>query len=284
MSVLMSDEAVIQRVLDHAEARTTDLGDDVWREPVEHYTSEARLADELELFRRMPMVYCPSAALPEPGSYLARTHAGAPLLAVRGSDGEVRVFHNACRHRGMMLAEGQGKARGGFVCRYHAWAYGLDGALRGMAGTDGFPGVDPAEHGLKQVDAVERGGFVFVTLAPPVSDGALENLPDILTPDQVKVLAWSAREVAAEEALSMGLVSAISEDAEASAMDMAIACAQRSPDAVRGIKRLVNEAWSMSEGDGLRLEAKIQGGVIGRPNQIEAVMANREQRDPEFLD
>ena len=185
MSVLLSDEAVIARVLDHAQARSTDLGDSVWREPVSHYTSEARLEQELALFQRMPMVYCPSAALPETGSYLARTHAGVPLLAVRGEDNQVRVFHNACRHRGMMLAEGEGKIKGGFVCRYHAWAYGLDGSLRSMAGPHGFPGVVAAEHGLKPVVAEERSGFVFVTVKPPVSDGALAELPEIVAPEQV---------------------------------------------------------------------------------------------------
>ena len=87
MSALLSDEAIIERVLHHAESKSTDLGDSVWREPVSNYTSEARLKQEVALFQRMPMVYCPSAALPEAGSYLARTHAGAPLLAVRGEDG-----------------------------------------------------------------------------------------------------------------------------------------------------------------------------------------------------
>lgn len=184
MAVLMSDDAVIERVLEHATAKTTDLGERVWREPVEHYLSQDRFDLEVELFKRLPMVYCPSAALPEPGSYLARTHAGAPLLVVRGSDGVVRAFHNACRHRGMMLAEGQGQVKGGFVCRYHAWAYGLDGALRSMAGPEGFPGVDAAEHGLTPVAVEERGGFVFVTLEEAVGLGALESLPQIITDDQ----------------------------------------------------------------------------------------------------
>jgi len=58
MAELMSDTEVIQRVLDHATARTTDLGDDVWREPVENYRSQERFDLEMELFKRLPMVYC----------------------------------------------------------------------------------------------------------------------------------------------------------------------------------------------------------------------------------
>ena len=48
--VLMSDVEVIQRVLDHARSKTTDLGDTVWREPVENYRSQERFELELELF------------------------------------------------------------------------------------------------------------------------------------------------------------------------------------------------------------------------------------------
>ncbi|MEZ5658085.1 MAG: SRPBCC family protein [Burkholderiaceae bacterium] len=185
MSKPLSDQAVIRQVLAHVDARTTDLGDTVWREPVENYRSAARFAREQALFRHMPTVFCPLAALPEPGSYFARTHAGMPLIAVRGQDHVVRVFHNACRHRGMMLAEGHGKARGGFVCRYHAWSFGLDGALKRVAGgIEGFPGLNPAEHGLTPVAAREHAGLLFITPGAPVSEGALVNLPQVVTEDQ----------------------------------------------------------------------------------------------------
>ncbi|MDT9110839.1 Rieske 2Fe-2S domain-containing protein, partial [Escherichia coli] len=89
------------RILDHIDNETTDLGETCWREPVANYRSPARLDLELErVFRRTPTPFCPSAALLEPGSYVARDAAGVPLLAVRGVDGNVRVFRNACRHRG----------------------------------------------------------------------------------------------------------------------------------------------------------------------------------------
>ncbi|MGH1357151.1 MAG: aromatic ring-hydroxylating oxygenase subunit alpha [Burkholderiaceae bacterium] len=183
---LLNDIDLIQRVFDHIDARSTDLGDQVWREPVQFYRCEERFQQEMDLFARLPTVFCPSAALAEAGSYVARSVAGMPLLAVRGDDGVVRTFHNACRHRGMMLAEGQGQVRGGFVCRYHAWAYGLEGELKRIAGgIEGFPGLDPTEHGLKPVTTVERSGLVFVTPKSPVADGALSALPEIIAPDQV---------------------------------------------------------------------------------------------------
>jgi len=117
------------------------------------------------VFRRQPTLFCPSAALPDPGSYLARDAAGTALLAVRGRDGRVRVFRNACRHRGVQVAEGEG-CRTAFVCPYHQWVYGLDGCLR-SARLDIFvrrfqlsrkEASRPRGHWKSQLDAISRIG------------------------------------------------------------------------------------------------------------------------------
>jgi phenylpropionate dioxygenase-like ring-hydroxylating dioxygenase large terminal subunit len=185
MSALLSDAELIDRILAHVDGKTTDKGTVVWREPVANYTSPERFAAEIEVLRRVPMAFCPSAALPEPGSYIARTTVGTPLLVARGNDGVVRGFRNACRHRGMTLEEGEGCKRA-FTCPYHAWTYGLDGTLRHIPGEDGFPGLDKDAHGLVPVAAVEeKGGLVFVTQDKPLSDGALPNVPDLLPPDYI---------------------------------------------------------------------------------------------------
>jgi len=134
--------------------------------------------------RRVPMAFCPSAALPEAGSYVARTTVGTPLLVVRGADGVVRGFRNACRHRGMKLEEGEGCKRA-FSCPYHAWTYGLDGTLRHIPGEDGFPGMDKEKHGLVPVTVQEKGGLVFVTQDAPLSDGALPDVPELLPDDYI---------------------------------------------------------------------------------------------------
>lgn len=184
MGRLLNDADLIERIFGHIDGRTTDAGTDVWREPVENYTSAERFAAELRVLRRIPVAFCPSAALPEAGSYIARVAAGVPLLVVRDDDGEVRAFRNACRHRGMAVADGEGCKRS-FACPYHAWTYGLDGALKHIPGAEGFPGIDRAAHGLVPVHSVvEKGGLVFVTQDEPVSDGALDALPDLLFPDQ----------------------------------------------------------------------------------------------------
>lgn len=180
---LLTDTEVIERVFDHIDHQSTDLGDDIWREPTDNYRSQVRFAAEIALLKRMPVPFCPSAALTEPGSYVARTAAGTPLVAVRGEDGAVRAFRNACRHRGMQVAEGSGCTKA-FVCRYHGWAYRLDGRLQYIPHDHGFPNLNKEDHGLVPVVAQERNGLVFITQDAPVSDGALNTLPEIITPDQ----------------------------------------------------------------------------------------------------
>lgn len=114
--------------------------------------------------------------------------------------------------------------------------------------------------------------------------GITATLRDLVAPDRVKELAWSARIFDAAEALELGVVTALDDDPLSLARQAASEYAARSPDAVRGIKRLVNAAWTMSEAEALALEAKVQLGVIGKPNQQEAVRANLDRRAPQFVD
>ncbi len=159
---LLPDATVVERLLHHIDHKTTDEGETTWREPVANYRSPERLAAELELFRRHPTPFCASAALPEVGSYLTRTAAGTPLVAVRGRDRHVRVFRNACRHRGTQVAEDSGCAKA-FACRYHGWTYGLEGELIHVPHERGFPDLEKSGRGLVPVESFESHGLVFVT-------------------------------------------------------------------------------------------------------------------------
>jgi phenylpropionate dioxygenase-like ring-hydroxylating dioxygenase large terminal subunit len=181
---LKSDEQVIQSVLDHIDGRSTDITEETWREPVANYLDPARYDAELALLRRYPIPFCPSLVLDKPGAYLAREAAGTPLLAVRGADGVARVFKNACRHRGMQVAEGCGHA-GGFMCPYHGWSYGLDGGLVNVPHDAGFPDLDKATRGLVPVHATEHAGLVFVTQEPgQFGDDVLAAIPDMIPADE----------------------------------------------------------------------------------------------------
>jgi len=181
---LLSEEQVIERIFTHIDNGTTDVGDTVWREPVVHYQSQERFEAEVALLKRLPVPFCPSAALPEKGNYIARSAAGTPLVVVRGLDGQVRAFINACRHRGMQVAKGSGCSRT-FVCPYHAWTYNLEGALKTVPGQDGFPDIDIDQHGLVEVSAEEKGGIVYVLQQGKITPDMLKDCLDYFTPAQV---------------------------------------------------------------------------------------------------
>ena len=180
---LLDEQQTINRIFTHIDEGTTDLGDTVWREPVENYHSQERFDAEIALLRRRPVPFCPSAGLPETGSYIARKAAGTPLVVVRGRDGKVRAFINACRHRGMQVASGSGCSRA-FVCPYHAWTYGLEGKLKAIRGPEAFPEVNIEDHGLTEVSAQEKGGLVYVMQEGKINSQMLENNLDYFTPEQ----------------------------------------------------------------------------------------------------
>ncbi len=189
MPAFMSDQDVVARALSHIDNKTTDRSADTWREPVAHYRDVERFEQELALFKTLPIPYCPSTSLTKPGDYIAREAAKTPLIVVRGRDGKARAFKNACRHRGTELVAGKGCA-GAFVCPYHGWSYGLDGALIGIPHEDGFPDFDKLENALAEVTAIEQNGMIFVLQQDPKDDRTaalrmLETIPDVLKSDQV---------------------------------------------------------------------------------------------------
>lgn len=181
---MRNDAELLDHILHHIDNGTTDLGDQDWYEPVANYSSHSRFEAERRLMRRLPIAFCPVAALPEPGAYVARTSAGVPLVVVRDMTGTIRAFRNACRHRGMQLAEGSGCTKI-FRCTYHGWAYRLDGRLEYVPHEHGFPDLNKEENGLVAVhDVTVQGGLVFITQDEPLGLGALESLPTLLVPSQ----------------------------------------------------------------------------------------------------
>jgi enoyl-CoA hydratase/carnithine racemase len=110
------------------------------------------------------------------------------------------------------------------------------------------------------------------------------TLRHVVAPDRAKELAFTAGVFDAQEALRLGVVTRIEEDPIAAARLMAETVANRSPEAIRGIKRLINEGWTMPEADALALEAAIQVPLLGGANQVEAVRANVEKRKAKFVD
>jgi phenylpropionate dioxygenase-like ring-hydroxylating dioxygenase large terminal subunit len=128
------------------------------------YTDDARFEREMAiLFRGWPVLFALSCELPHPGDYRAATIAGVPIIVIRQPDGGLVALVNTCRHRGAPLADdGLGHARASLSCPYHAWAYGLDGTLRGRPGSSG--GFDDVEANcdLIGLPVAERYGLIFV--------------------------------------------------------------------------------------------------------------------------
>jgi len=120
---------------------------------------------------------------PAPGSYFLARVAGESVVILRGRDGELRAFHNVCRHRGSTILV---EPRGSLVriqCPYHAWTYDLDGTLRRAKHTEALFDFDPRENGLVPVRLERWAGFVFLDLAgeAPALRESLVDLPDVLS-------------------------------------------------------------------------------------------------------
>ena len=107
---------------------------------------------------------------------------------------------------------------------------------------------------------------------------------NVIPLDRVKELAYTARVIDAQEAASVGFITAVHEAPLEAALATAEVIAGRSPDAIRGMKALFDGAWTAPVDEALALEARLQIGVMGGTNQREAVLANMEKRAPNFVD
>jgi phenylpropionate dioxygenase-like ring-hydroxylating dioxygenase large terminal subunit len=119
-----------------------------------------------------------SGQVAEDGSFFASAAGQIPVVVTRARDGVLRAFLNVCRHRGHVVAGGGGQ-RETLQCPYHAWTYGLDGALRAAPRSDREPGFELDGLGLREISVGMWGPFVFVNPdanAPPLAE-ALGDVP-----------------------------------------------------------------------------------------------------------
>ncbi len=156
--------AVARRAIANVEARTTDMADQVWHEPVGHYADQARHDREIDrLFHRTPLNIGLSCDWPEPGSF--RTFdliPQRPLVIARDEDGALRAFLNVCRHRGARVVHDTEGTAARFRCPFHAWTYRNDGTLAAVPFRQAFPGLDECTVGLTEVGCREWHGMVWV--------------------------------------------------------------------------------------------------------------------------
>lgn len=143
----------------------SDDPEHAWTLPGRYYHDPAVYAREMEhIFHRSWQYVCHVSALAEDGDYFVRDIAMQSVVALRAPGGELRAFHNVCQHRAHRLLEGEGRLGDGIVCPYHAWRYGLDGALRHARGSERMSSFERGAIGLKTVRVDQIAGFVFVNL------------------------------------------------------------------------------------------------------------------------
>ncbi len=107
---------------------------------------------------------------PNPGDVCPIDFLGMPLLLVRNKEGELKVFQNVCRHRGMILVDKPGHLRGPIRCPYHSWSYDYDGNLVrtpyvGGVGVDEHDNICPNDLSLHEIRSHVWQGVVFINVS-----------------------------------------------------------------------------------------------------------------------
>ncbi|MCG7575101.1 aromatic ring-hydroxylating dioxygenase subunit alpha [Phaeobacter sp. CNT1-3] len=133
------------------------------------YTDEAVYQADLEAIHYREWLFAIAACeLEKAGSYVTHKVGEYRVIIVRGADGEIRAFHNTCRHRGSIICKAAKGHAPKLVCPYHQWTYELDGSL--LWARDMGPEFDPTKHGLKTVHCRELAGLVYICLADEAPD------------------------------------------------------------------------------------------------------------------
>jgi glycine betaine catabolism A len=124
-----------------------------------YFVSNEVFADEQDrIFRRHWICAGRAELIPEGGDYFLRSFGGESVIVLRDAGGEVRGFHNVCRHRGTRLCNSTtGRFGKSIQCPYHAWTYALDGSLIGAPGMEELLGFDRSQYPLHPVDVAPPG-------------------------------------------------------------------------------------------------------------------------------
>ena len=160
MDTNASAGALAPQPLDHATAL-----------PAAYYTDAAMPALERRvIFDRGWQLVAHVCQLRDAGDHVVADLAGLPVLAVRGADNAIRVFHNVCRHRAGPIAQCDGLSAKSLRCRYHGWTYGLDGQLKSAPEMGAAPDFDVREIRLPQLQVRVWQGLVFAAVGADVVD------------------------------------------------------------------------------------------------------------------
>ena len=127
------------------------------------YLDSELFSREIEhVIHKVPLPIIPSSLLPEKGMAVPHSNYGIPLIVSRDKDGVVRIFLNACSHRGSKIMTSPDPVkRNLLVCPYHGWSFKLNGCLAGVPKEEIFSCLNRAEHSLVEFPAFESGGLIW---------------------------------------------------------------------------------------------------------------------------
>ena len=166
-----------------------------WTPPASWYTHRSFLDHERgAVFRRSWLFACRADQVREPGSCVAVDVLGDAYLIVRGQGGELRGFHNVCRHHGARLVDDQA-CHQLLVCPYHGWTYELDGSLKSAPRSAGMEDFEREGFGLRPIHVETWGPLVFLHAGTPEARLAdeLAELNPLLDPAGCAALTWVFR-------------------------------------------------------------------------------------------
>lgn len=134
------------------------------------FWDEAIYQRELQqIFARCWLFVAHESQVEARGQFVTSYMGEDAVIVARGMDDVIRVLLNSCPHRGNRICFADSGVTRAFVCNYHGWAFGADGALRGMpeeALYDRTPGFKKADWGLRQARVASYKGLIFANFDP----------------------------------------------------------------------------------------------------------------------
>jgi len=144
-----------------------------------YHSAELLKLEKEEVFKTHWQIVCHVSDIPKNGDFQTLDLCGERAIVLRDNAGDIRAFHNTCRHRGSRLvSKDHGNCPSAMICPFHGWVYNLDGTLRGAARPDSYPPLDKNEFALRRLEHEVWNGFIFARFKP----GPQPSVADLLNP------------------------------------------------------------------------------------------------------
>ena len=136
--------------------------------PRDFYNTDALYAEEVAHVWHGGWLFAGfTIEIPKPGDYITLNVDNTPVLVMRDDAGEVRAFHNVCRHRGTLLCRQESGHVRAIICPYHSWTYSRQGDLIACHGMQ--EELDKSKLGLKPLHTEVCAGLIYISLAASLS-------------------------------------------------------------------------------------------------------------------